>query len=71
MPSPIAPARRLSLDKHPSFVMNTSLSNQVLAQIALSREKFSPGVHILPKKLAQKVTMLHLGKLGVGLTHRR
>jgi adenosylhomocysteinase len=53
---------------HPSFVMSTSFSNQVLAQIALWSEKFSPGVHILPKKLDEKVAMLHLGKLGVGLT---
>lgn len=53
---------------HPSFVMSTSFSNQVLAQIALWSEKFSPGVHILPKKLDEKVAALHLGKLGVGLT---
>ncbi len=53
---------------HPSFVMSTSFTNQVLAQIALWTEKFAPGVHILPKKLDEKVARLHLGKLGVELT---
>ena len=53
---------------HPSFVMSTSFSNQVLAQIALWTEKFTVGVHILPKKLDEKVAALHLGKLGVELT---
>src|ERR1700739_3332508 len=53
---------------HPSFVMSCSFSNQVLAQIALWTEKFSVGVHLLPKKLDEKVAALHLGKLGVELT---
>jgi adenosylhomocysteinase len=53
---------------HPSFVMSTSFSNQVLAQIALWTEKFTVGVHILPKKLDEKVAALHLPKLGVELT---
>jgi len=53
---------------HPSFVMSCSFTNQVLAQIALFTEKFAPGVHILPKKLDEKVAALHLGKLGVELT---
>jgi adenosylhomocysteinase len=53
---------------HPSFVMSCSFTNQVLAQIALFTEKFAPGVHILPKKLDEKVAALHLGKLGVSLT---
>jgi adenosylhomocysteinase len=53
---------------HPSFVMSTSFSNQVLAQIALWSEKFPLGVHILPKRLDEKVAALHLGKLGVELT---
>jgi adenosylhomocysteinase len=53
---------------HPSFVMSSSFSNQVLAQIALWTEKFSPGVHLLPKKLDEKVAALHLSKLGVELT---
>jgi len=53
---------------HPSFVMSCSFSNQVLAQIALFTEKFAPGVHVLPKKLDEKVAQFHLGKLGVELT---
>jgi adenosylhomocysteinase len=53
---------------HPSFVMSSSFSNQVLAQIALWTEKFAVGVHILPKKLDEKVAALHLKKLGVELT---
>ncbi len=53
---------------HPSFVMSTSFSNQVIAQIALWSEKFPVGVHILPKRLDEKVAALHLAKLGVELT---
>jgi adenosylhomocysteinase len=52
---------------HPSFVMSTSFTNQVLAQIALFRDKLPVGVHLLPKKLDEKVARLHLGKLGVKL----
>ncbi|MFO0552274.1 MAG: adenosylhomocysteinase [Polyangiaceae bacterium] len=53
---------------HPSFVMSTSFTNQVLAQLALFGEKFEPGVHTLPKKLDEQVARLHLKKLGVELT---
>jgi adenosylhomocysteinase len=55
---------------HPSFVMSASFTNQVLAQIALWTEpgKYPVGVHILPKKLDEKVARLHLDKLGVKLT---
>jgi adenosylhomocysteinase len=55
---------------HPSFVMSSSFTNQVLAQIALWTEKgkYPIGVHILPKKLDEKVAALHLDKLGVKLT---
>jgi adenosylhomocysteinase len=55
---------------HPSFVMSTSFTNQVLAQISLwtEREKYSPGVYRLPKILDEKVARLHLDKLGVKLT---
>lgn len=55
---------------HPSFVMSNSFSNQVLAQIALwtEGEKFSLGVHMLPKKLDEEVARAHLEKLGVKLT---
>jgi len=50
---------------HPSFVMSCSFTNQVMAQLALWGEKFAPGVHLLPKKLDEKVAALHLPKLGV------
>jgi adenosylhomocysteinase len=55
---------------HPSFVMSSSFSNQTLAQIALWTETkaYPVGVHVLPKKLDEKVAALHLGKLGVELT---
>jgi len=55
---------------HPSFVMSSSFTNQVLAQIALWTEqgKYPVGVHLLPKKLDEKVAALHLDKLGVKLT---
>ena len=55
---------------HPSFVMSTSFSNQVLAQIALWNEtdNFPLGVHVLPKQLDEEVARLHLEKLGVKLT---
>jgi adenosylhomocysteinase len=52
---------------HPSFVMSTSFTNQVLAQIALFNEKYELGVHLLPKRLDEKVARLHLGKLGIKL----
>ena len=52
---------------HPSFVMSNSFTNQVLAQIALNQESFPVGVHLIPKKLDEKVARLHLGKLGVEL----
>jgi adenosylhomocysteinase len=55
---------------HPSFVMSTSFTNQVLAQLALWTEtdKYEIGVHMLPKKLDEEVARLHLDKLGVKLT---
>ena len=53
---------------HPSFVMSSSFTNQTLAQIALFNETFALGVHMLPKKLDEKVARLHLKKLGVRLT---
>ncbi len=55
---------------HPSFVMSTSFTNQVLAQLALwtETEKYEIGVHLLPKKLDEEVARLHLDKLGVKLT---
>jgi adenosylhomocysteinase len=56
---------------HPSFVMSNSFSNQTLAQIALwtEPEKYPVGVHVLPKALDEDVARLHLGQLGVKLSH--
>jgi adenosylhomocysteinase len=55
---------------HPSFVMSTSFSNQVLAQIELylRSAEYGVGVHIMPKELDEKVARLHLDALGVKLT---
>src|SRR5204862_7713825 len=55
---------------HPSFVMSTSFSNQVLAQIELwnHHSKYENKVYVLPKHLDEKVAALHLEKLGVKLT---
>jgi len=55
---------------HPSFVMSTSFTNQVLAQIELwtKQAQYPIGVYILPKKLDEEVAALHLDKLGVKLT---
>ena len=55
---------------HPSFVMSTSFSNQVLAQIELwnNPDKYENKVYVLPKRLDEKVAALHLDKLGVKLT---
>jgi len=55
---------------HPSFVMSTSFTNQVLAQIELwtNSKNYPVGVYVLPKKLDEEVARLHLAKLGVSLT---
>ena len=53
---------------HPSFVMSNSFTNQVLAQIALVKEKPALGVYMLPKELDEEVARLHLDHLGVNLT---
>ena len=55
---------------HPSFVMSSSFTNQVLAQIELwtRGDHYKNEVYVLPKHLDEKVAMLHLEKLGVKLT---
>jgi adenosylhomocysteinase len=55
---------------HPSFVMSASFSNQTLAQIELwsNGKALEHKVHVLPKKLDEKVAQLHLAKLGAKLT---
>ncbi len=55
---------------HPSFVMSTSFTNQVLAQIELFArgERYGKKVYVLPKHLDEKVARLHLKKIGAELT---
>ncbi len=53
---------------HSSFVMSTSFTNQVLAQIALWEGKVEEGVQVLPLELDEEVARLHLDHLGVHLT---
>jgi adenosylhomocysteinase len=55
---------------HPSYVMSSSFTNQVMAQIELwtKRGDYAPGVYVLPKLLDEKVARLQLKKLGVKLT---
>lgn len=55
---------------HPSFVMSTSFTNQVLAQIELfTRQKhYQNKVYLLPKVLDEKVAKLHLQRIGAKLT---
>jgi adenosylhomocysteinase len=55
---------------HPSFVMSASFTNQTLAQIELwtNPSAYETRVYTLPKRLDEKVAMLHLGKLGAKLT---
>ena len=57
-------------DGHPSFVMSSSFTNQVMAQMELwaNHSKYENKVYTLPKKLDEKVAALHLDKLGVKLT---
>lgn len=54
---------------HPSFVMSNSFTNQVLAQIDITRNpNRAPGVYLIDKKLDEEVARLHLDKLGAKLT---
>jgi adenosylhomocysteinase len=55
---------------HPSFVMSSSFTNQMLAQIELwtNPTKYQNKVYTLPKHLDEKVARLHLAKIGVKLT---
>ena len=54
---------------HPSFVMSTSFTNQVLAQIEMYTKSHQyTGVTTLPKELDELVARLHLPSLGVHLT---
>ena len=55
---------------HPSFVMSSSFTNQVLAQIELctKADEYQNDDNVLPKHLDEKVAALHLDKLGVKLS---
>src|SRR5437667_4814252 len=59
---------------HPSYVMSSSFTNQVMAQIELwgaaqkDPRKYPIGVYVLPKQLDEKVARLQLSKLGAMLT---
>jgi len=55
---------------HPSFVMSSSFTNQVMAQIELytNTGSYETKVYVLPKHLDEKVARLHLDKLGAKLT---
>ncbi|HTR76771.1 MAG TPA: adenosylhomocysteinase [Gemmatimonadaceae bacterium] len=55
---------------HPSFVMSSSFTNQVMAQIELfqNTHRYEKKVYVLPKHLDEKVARLHLDKLGAKLT---
>jgi adenosylhomocysteinase len=59
---------------HPSYVMSSSFTNQVMAQIELWSDaqsgngKYPIGVYVLPKHLDEKVARLQLKKLGAMLT---
>jgi len=58
---------------HPSFVMSSSFTNQVIAQIELfqNTKRYEKKVYTLPKKLDEKVARLHLKQLGAKLTELR
>ncbi|MFZ4541027.1 MAG: adenosylhomocysteinase [Rickettsiales bacterium] len=55
---------------HPSFVMSSSFTNQVLAQIELwnNAKSYDKKVYVLPKHLDEKVAALHLKRIGAKLT---
>jgi adenosylhomocysteinase len=53
---------------HSSFVMSTSFTNQVLAQMALFEGTVADGVQVLSKELDEEVARLHLAHLDVKLT---
>ncbi len=55
---------------HPSFVMSSSFTNQVLAQIELhgNSSKYEKKVYVLPKQLDEKVARLHLKQIGAQLS---
>ncbi len=55
---------------HPSFVMSSSFTNQVLAQLELwnNTSQYQHEVYVLPKHLDEQVARYHLQRLNVKLT---
>ncbi len=55
---------------HSSFVMSTSFTNQVLAQMELwqNHEDYKEEVYVLPRHLDEEVARLHLDRIGARLT---
>ena len=55
---------------HSSFVMSTSFTNQVLAQIELwqHHEDYKEEVYVLPRHLDEEVARLHLDRIGARLS---
>ncbi len=53
---------------HPSFVMSSSFTNQVLAQLELWQTQPPVDVYRLPKHLDEEVARLHLESVGAKLT---
>jgi len=55
---------------HSSFVMSTSFTNQVLAQMELwaHHEDYKEEVYVLPRHLDEEVARLHLDRIGARLT---
>ena len=55
---------------HPSFVMSTSFTNQVLAQLELWEhgDRYEKKVYVLPKHLDEMVARLHLDRINAHLT---
>jgi adenosylhomocysteinase len=55
---------------HSSFVMSTSFTNQVLAQMELwaPHEDYKEEVYVLPRHLDEEVARLHLDRIGARLT---
>ena len=55
---------------HSSFVMSTSFTNQVLAQLELwtNHADYKHEVYVLPRHLDEEVARLHLEKIGANLT---
>jgi adenosylhomocysteinase len=65
-----APANLACVGGHSSFVMSTSFSNQLLAQIELwcKSEVYQVGVHSIPRSLDEQVARYHLDHLGAKLS---